>query len=135
MSVELFDGRVMAAYAQVGIADAEDPDSYPQWDQQTALGAFVTGERGIAVSAALDADVDVRVLGSWKGDDLKEGEIVEEHLLTSVQITVGNRGVWVGNVTMDFARLWWPPGPTRVTVYVNAPPEDVTAVTFVLEQI
>jgi len=129
MSIELLNAVVMAAYAQVALVDAEDTDSYPEWEQATLHG-FVAGPRGVAVAAAIDAEVWVRVLGGWEGNELVEG-----HLFTSAEIMVGNQGVIAGNLTTQFARLWWPSGPTRVTVYVNAPPEEVTAVTFVLEQI
>lgn len=53
----LFGGVITAAYAQLGLYDAEDADSYPRWE--TGEEPILFGPKGVAVSVQLDAEVSV----------------------------------------------------------------------------
>jgi hypothetical protein len=124
MTEALFTGRVYALYAQVALLDAEDKNSYPQW--QTGDEHAVVGSKGIVVATAPDLEIEVVV---------KKKEAIEPDglLCTTGQIEVGKQGLIVGNiVSADFAHLPWPSGKATVDVYVNGLGEQATRVVFAL---
>jgi hypothetical protein len=134
----LFRAKVRSAHAQVGLWDAEDRDSYPQWE--SGEEAIVFGAKGVAVAVAPDAEVDVVVLS---GPPVSEPHLAAAdlpisypYLIDSGSLQVGNAGLTVGNeVAGDATPVNWPAGRVEVSVYSNfAAPESITAVAFVLAQ-
>jgi hypothetical protein len=121
---EIYGGKILAMYAQVALFDAEDGESYPQWE--TGDERVILGPKGIAVATAPDARIDVR---AYSGDGNPGG-----NKILSAVIQVGNRGLLVGNVAAaDITELPWPAGETSIDVYVTGLPDRVDSVMFVLE--
>jgi hypothetical protein len=123
MTEILYTGRVFALHAQVALFDAEDDNSYPQWETGTEEAIF--GPKGVAVATAADRDVEVTVQRGAKPDGMPR---------ISGEIEVGNQGLIVGNIVSgDFAQLEWSPGKVTVDVYTDKlPSEQVAHVVFVL---
>jgi hypothetical protein len=125
MQVLYQDSRFLPAYSQVGLTDAEHPDSYPQWsnDPEKAIGP-----RGIAVGTISSTGHEFVIVTVYQG----AGNPGKHHLCT-VEITVGNKGLLIG--TVIFTPLPWPPGRVHVSVYIEPPgAANVRSVDFVLEQ-
>jgi hypothetical protein len=126
---ELYRGQHSVQYSQVALFDAEDVESYPQF--QTGQEPAVLGNKGICVATANDTDVEI-VIYQGKAELKSEGfEIL------SGEIQVGNQGLIVGNEsTADTAQVSYPPGKTSVSAYVNAKvSSEVTSVVFVLDSL
>jgi hypothetical protein len=120
----LFSGGITAAYAQLGLYDAEDADSYPQWE--TGEEPILFGPKGVAVSVQLDAEVSVEVHTARP--------IRNRHLIGSGAIEIGADGLVVGNeVAGSYEELDFPPGRILVKVYGNsAADQEITSVDFLL---
>ncbi len=120
----LFSGDITAAYAQLGLYDAQDADSYPQWE--TGEEPILFGPKGVAVSVQLDAEVSVEVHTARP--------VRNRHLIGSGVIEVGGGGLVVGNeVAGSYEELDFPPGRIRVEVYGNsAKDQEITSIDFVL---
>ncbi len=107
---KIFEGEFFTLYSQVALFDAEDHDSYPQWETGEENSVF--GPKGVVVATQGDIKVDVAVyngLGNPGGSLCSSGEIL-----------VGEKGLIVGNeVAADTVKLNWPSGKTTVTVYVD----------------
>src|SRR4051812_22009337 len=101
---EIYRGRHLPAYAQIVLVDAEDPASLPEWP--TGEEAAVLGPKGLAVATAPttgDTLVEVRI---YRGPGDPGGS-----LCLAGAITVGARGLRVGEPVADYIDLPWPPGP------------------------
>jgi hypothetical protein len=107
---QIFEGEFFALYSQIALIDAEDPDSYPQWE--TGEENAILGPKGVVVATQGDIKVGVVVyngLGNPGGILCSSGEIL-----------VGEQGLFVGNeVASDTAPLEWTSGKTAVMVYVD----------------
>ncbi len=124
---EIYKGKHLVQYSQVALFDAEDVDSYPQFE--TGEEPAILGDKGVAVATVNDTDVEITV---YKGT--AESGLV--HILSG-EIQVGNEGLIVGNeTTADTAQVSYPPGKTSVSVYVNSQkPNEVTTVVFTLNSL
>ena len=120
----LFSGDITAAYAQLGLYDAEDAESYPQWE--TGEEPILFGPKGVAVSVQLDADVSVEVHTTRP--------IRNRQLIGSGVIEIGANGLVVGNeVAGSYEELDFRPGRIRVEVYANsAADQEITSVDLLL---
>ena len=117
--------RFLALYSQIGLIDAEDDESYPQWDTGKEQVAF--GQKGVAVAALGDTKVEVTV---YEGNGSPGGT-----LCSSGTILVGQQGLIVGNeIAADTAVFDWPPGRTTVTIYVDVLPQP-KRIDFVLQSL
>jgi hypothetical protein len=119
---ELHRGRYFALHAQVNLADRAPDADYPQWE--TGEEPAVFNERGVTVATAEDADVEIVVLEGPA--DPGGRRILETEIRLEDALVVGNAEA------DDLDEVPWPPGRTRVEVYVNAPANEVDKVTFVL---
>ncbi len=126
---QLYRGQHSVQYSQIALFDAEDTESYPQFE--TGEEPAVLGEKGVVVTTANDTDVEV-VLYQGKADSTPD----EFHILSG-EIQVGSQGLIVGNeTTADTAQVSYPSGKASVSVYVNAEnPTEVTNVSFVLNSL
>jgi len=123
---ELFRGRYLALYNQVGLYDTEDSNSYPQWE--TGFELAVIGQKGIAVSAIGDTYVDVCI---YTG----QGEINNMNFYARGEIFVGKKGLSVGNeIAGTSDHIDWGEGLTLVSVYGNGPQNEATTIVFILDE-
>jgi hypothetical protein len=122
---QIHQKQVFALYAQIALFDAEDQDSYPQWE--TGTEEVIFGPKGVAVATAGDTYVDVVV---YKGQGSPGGR-----LCGSGEILVGKRGLLVGNVpAADITPLEWSSGKTSISVYVDDLAQ-ATQVMFLLDNL
>jgi len=120
----IFTGKVTALYGQVSLVDAEDVNSYPQWE--TGEEIVIIGPKGVVVSALIDHQIEISV---YKGHEKEKGIFY-----FSGSFSVGNFGLLVGNEAAGFQEMIpWPKGELEVEVYANAPKGVATQVTFVLQ--
>jgi hypothetical protein len=128
---ELYKGKHSVQYSQVALFDAEDTNSYPQFE--TGEEAVIFGSKGVAVATANDTDVEIAVL---KGE-AHESDIVGFFLLLSGEMQIGNQGLIVGNeITADTAEVAYPAGKASVSVYANAEAStEITGVLFILNRL
>lgn len=122
---EVYRSIVHVFYVQVGLADAEDPDSYPYGTEIGESGVLL-GEKGVAVLAPEDGNVEVvlyRGEGDPGGDQLAAGEI-----------TIGEEGLLVGTPP-EFASVPWPEGQASIKVYTEGRPRLPRRVLFVLNPV
>lgn len=121
---EIFRGSFLSLYAQIALFDAEDPDSYPQWE--TGEERIVFGKKGVAVATAGDVNVEV-VVYNGKGGFTEEPTI-------SQQIHIGNKGVFVGNVpSSDINKVALASGNHTISVYTDRESDAVTKVVFCID--
>ncbi len=115
--------RARALYGQVALIDAEDPNSYPQWE--TGEEALVFGPKGVAVAAKIDQLIEITLL--------QQAAPSVGVLYGSGDILVGDRGLVIGNEVASTTKIVpWPAGRTNVKVFGNAPAGSATEITFVL---
>jgi hypothetical protein len=127
MTQEIYRGKHSVQYSQVALFDAEDVDSYPQFETGEEQAIF--GKKGVVVSTANDKEVDITVCE-------EKSELELFHVLSG-EILVGSQGLIVGNeTTADTAQVPYTPGKVAVAVYVNAQEKsEVTSVVFVLSSL
>lgn len=119
----IFNKKIMALYGQVSLIDAEDVNSYPQWE--TGEEIAIIGPKGVAVSALIDHQIEVLI---YKGQKKDVGIFY-----FSGSFFVGNFGLLVGNEAAGVQdTILWPKGEVEVEVYANAPNGEATQITFVL---
>ncbi len=126
MAGVLFSGEITAAYAQLGLYDAEDTDSYPQWE--TGEERILFGAKGVAVSAQLDAEISVEVH--------TVRPVRNQHLIGSGFIEIGAAGLIVGNeVAGTYEEIDFPAGRVRVEVYGNSTTDqEIISVDFLVSR-
>jgi hypothetical protein len=120
---ELYRGQVLALFGHVGLCDAGDKNSCPQWLGGNAGCVF--GPKGVAVAAAVDRMIEIII----NPEDLPQGAIFYR---TGI-IEVGKSGVVVGNILACMtAQIPWSPGKTRIDIYANDIVGSATQIIFVL---
>lgn len=126
---EIYRGQHSVQYSQIALFDAEDAESYPQFE--TGEESAVLGEKGVVITTANDTDVEV-VVCQEKADSTPD----KFHILSG-EIQIGSQGLIVGNeTTADTAQVSYPAGKVSVSVYVNAQNStEVTSVLFVLNSL
>lgn len=123
---EIFRGKCLALYNQIGIYDTEDNDSYPQWE--TGLELVVFGAKGVAVSSKGDTYVDIII---YKGKE----HIHDLLFYARGKITVGKEGLTVGNeIAGAVFQIDWNEGDVLISVYGDGPKNEATTLVFVLEE-
>jgi hypothetical protein len=121
---ELYRGQMLADHYQVALFDAEDNESYPEWESDELRVIF--GTKGVVVPM-IDDDVDVVV---YEGEGIPDRKL---QLYAEGIIFVGNEGLLVGNgIANDLEQLAVPSGKVRVSVYVDGVNAEATRVAFVI---
>jgi len=119
----IFTGKILALYGQISLIDAEDVNSYPQWE--TGEEIAIIGPKGVAVSTLIDHQIEVLIFTDQKNAD--------GILYFSGSFYIGNCGLLIGNEAAGIQeRIPWPKGVVEVKIYGNAPKGEATKVTFVL---
>jgi hypothetical protein len=121
---ELYKGTIYSLYEQILLLDNET--TYDHVRMRTGSESVAFGPYGVVVAAKGDQKIEVIVL---------QGEGEPKHkLCVTGQISVGNKGLLVGNVVAaDTATFNWPKGRTLVTVYTNGIDIETTIIYFYLE--
>jgi hypothetical protein len=121
------DPEFTPAYSQVGLCDAEDPEAYPQWEDDDEEKSI--GPKGVAVGAWWGSGETKVAVTAWEGP----GDPGTRHLCTTT-IAVGGAGLELG-IEYD-GLIPWPPGQTRVSAYADAKERmDIRRIDFVLEHL
>ena len=121
---ELYRASEYVFYSQVSLVDSEDDDAWPEIASERPV---YSGPKGIVVPAASDSDVERAVL---QGDGDPGGV-----LLFDGEMCVGAEGLEVGSPPLDMRKIAWPPGRTRVRLYVDGLSEMPHRITFVLRHL
>jgi hypothetical protein len=121
---ELLSGSFYSLYEQILLIDDETIGDHVQ--MRTGSESVAFGPYGVVVATKGDQKIEVVVfIGNGEPD---------HKLCVTGQISVGNKGLLVGNVVAaDTANVNWPRGRTLVTVYTNGISIDTTQVYFCLK--
>ncbi|WP_404785588.1 hypothetical protein [Altericista sp. CCNU0014] len=108
----IYKGLHRSEFARLELCDRETED-FPTISSNMTNEELraVFGERGIVVAPQNDVDVDIEV---YEGSQTPS----ETTFVKSGQITIGNRGIAIGNAP-DYDEVPWPAGTTQVSVYMD----------------
>lgn len=124
MDQVLYEGSIFSTHAQVGLYDVQYAfeGSYPEFE--TGEEEVVFGPRGVVVATAPDVDLAIAVY-------MREARCPDLKLIASGKIDVGDKGLAVGNVSVDH-NFPWPEGVTSVSIYANAAIREASKIVFLL---
>src|SRR3954451_13734474 len=120
--------EILPLHAQVALLDASWQD-YPEW--QDGNEDVAVGSGGFAV--ATRPDVDDLATGTVRVDVQIDGQPDGMRLVHNGAMTVGAKGILVGNFEAGVMPIELPPGPWAVEIWVDAErPHLVSHVVFVV---